>query len=49
MSKGDIFLISEKIDLINLTYDIVFVIDKSGKIQFANLAAEQNLFYIVNR
>lgn len=45
MSKGDIFLISEKIDLINLTYDIVFVIDKSGKIQFANLAAEQNLFY----
>ena len=38
-------MISEKIDLINLTYDMVFVIDKTGKIQFANLAAEQNLFY----
>ncbi len=38
-------MISEKIDLINLTYDMVFVIDKSGNIQLANLAAEQNLFY----
>jgi PAS domain-containing protein len=33
------------IDLINLTYDMVFIIDKKGNIKFANTSAEQNLFY----
>ncbi len=32
-------------DFIDLTYDMIFVIDKSGSIKFANLAAEENLFY----
>lgn len=35
----------EAIDLINLTYDMVFVIDKKGNIKFANKSAEDNLFY----
>ena len=32
-------------DLINLTYDMIFIIDKSGSIKFVNKAAEENLFY----
>ncbi len=35
----------ESIDLINLTYDMVFIIDKKGYIKFANNSAEENLFY----
>ncbi|OHD14577.1 MAG: hypothetical protein A2086_08030 [Spirochaetes bacterium GWD1_27_9] len=32
-------------NFIDLTYDMVFVIDKGGSIKFANSSAEENLFY----
>ena len=32
-------------DLIDLTYDMIFIIDKSGNIKFANKPAEANLYY----
>lgn len=35
----------EAIDLMNLTYDMVFIIDKKGNIKFSNSSAEKNLFY----
>jgi len=42
---GVIELEIELHDFIDLTYDMIFVIDKGGFIKFANLAAEENLFY----
>ena len=32
-------------ELINLTYDMMFVIDNKGSIYFANQAATDNLYY----
>ena len=32
-------------DFIDVTYDMIFVIDKSGSIKFANKSAEENLLY----
>ncbi|HPO49446.1 MAG TPA: PAS domain-containing protein, partial [Spirochaetota bacterium] len=32
-------------DFIDLTYDMVFLIDKVGWIKYANRASEENLFY----
>ncbi len=32
-------------DLMDLTYDMIFIIDRSGNIKYANRAASENLFY----